>query len=864
MTVITKDVFIASYQEQCGNIANPQIRFAMNTVGIMNILPLIETEVNAVDNFLNNLRTDNRFSIGGGGAATFNLLLGQGKRNGYNVIKDCFKNVPRHQLLGFYASTVAPFVAIWVYQRAQRLATAAGNPNNPNYRIDSAVRNAYNALGLNIMVKSAVAKRTQFFQDNIQALCLRLCNDWDDINSLFFSNPNLILKKLIKIRPTGSDFHKKGKQVLILSFKAHAPGVYVKHGVGALSKNVFTIPQRQEVRLVYKPSDVEMDWRVVGDTGAIQVQVPHLTNNLRPAATRLVNDHSLFTAINNQLAAAPIPGTPPLQLPVYKILPRYAGSNLQVANAALPAIGALPAIAANALPLEFSYGYIEFLTHSPEPPPQAANIQSIDPVLNSTPPSTWDYVTQDPNDPNGLAAAAGRFDLQNYYRIFGWYMAVGLILNFGDQHTENLIVHNRLPYLIDLEILFKHRANELAATMLDFHFRNQNPLKDKNVLLCKNGIQLTMGSQAAVHMTNGFNEAITWITNNQGIIQNWLNGTNMANVVARYTPRPTATFTGNMWSVYFANIEGQVPNPAQPNTYNISPFTRYLNWDYYDWYKFNGNTSKGRPNFALSHQNHDWACYLNCDAPAYYRRLGSLDLLNARGQVVTITNPGGLANINLTLNSNAMGNKNAELALPLNRTLLAEAILLQAITAGDAGQRISVELRDNYNNGVANQALSGVINNVGANTQIVITFATNAASANDPPTIAQLVTFINNDAQISAQISAQKLPNNAPGNTVLAAIAPTFLWARNPSLVPPGNHYFDVDIDGIPGPAQTPLQISIGRLNNITPLNRNGAIEANTDNEGLPLPAAVTLNDVITEFTNAPTAALPNPTVVNF
>lgn len=860
MTVIKKDVFIASYQENCGNIANQNIQFVMNAVGIMNILPLIETEVNAVDNFLNNLRTDNRFSIGGGGAATFNLLLGQGKRNGYNVIKDCFKDAPRHQLVGFYASTVAPFVAIWVIQRAQRLA-----PGNPNYRIDSNVRRDYNALGPNIMVKSAVAKRTQFFQDNIQALCLRLCNDWDDINRLFFSNPNLILKKLIKIRPTGSDFHKKGKQVLILTFKAHAPGAYVKHGVGVLSKNVFTIPQRQEVRLVYKPSDVEMDWRVVGDTNAIQAQVPHLTNNARPEATRLVNDHSLFVAINNQLSLVPIPFTPPLQLPVYKILPRYAGSNLQVANAPIPATGALPAIAANSLPLEFSYGYIEFLTHTPEPPPQAVNIQSIAPALNSTPPVTWDYVTQDPNNLNALAAAAGRFDLQNYYRIFGWYMAIGLILNFGDQHTENLIVHNRLPYLIDLEILFKHRANELAATMLDYHFRNQNPLKDKNVLLCNSligGIQLTMGSQAAVHMTNGFNEAITWITNNQGILANWLNGTRMGNVVARYTPRPTATFTGNMWGVYFANIEGQVPNPAQPNTYNIPPFTKYLNEDYYNWYKSNGSSYKGRPNFALSHRDHDWACYLNCDAPAYYRRLGSLDLLNSRGKVVTIANPGGPVNINLTLNS-ATGNKNAELALPLNRPPLAEAILLQAITAGDAGKSISVELRDN-NSVVANQLLSGVVNNVGANTQIVITFATNAAGANDPPTIAQLVAFITNNLLIKAQIKAEILPNTAPGNTVLAAMASTSLWARNPSLVTPGNHYFDVDVEGIPAPVQTPLQISIGRLNNIVNGTTNAAIEANTDSEGLPLPAPVTLNDVINEFTNAPGLALPNATTVNF
>ena len=119
-SVINNADFRQSYNDNCLEIKNQNARTAVNAVNPKTaLLPLLQTEADHVDQFLRNLRTDQRFTIGGG-AANFTILQNQGNKGAnYNVIKDCFNDNQRHKLVGFFASLVAPFIAFWITRRVK-------------------------------------------------------------------------------------------------------------------------------------------------------------------------------------------------------------------------------------------------------------------------------------------------------------------------------------------------------------------------------------------------------------------------------------------------------------------------------------------------------------------------------------------------------------------------------------------------------------------------------------------------------------------------------------------------------------------------------------------------------------------------
>ncbi|MCW8141812.1 MAG: DUF4135 domain-containing protein, partial [Planctomycetota bacterium] len=519
------------------------------------------------------------------------------------------------------------------------------------------------------IVKTAVARRTQFFKDNMKALCDRLVDDWDDINAMFF--PTLVLKKLIKVSTTGADYHKKGKQVLILTFKAQPPRTKTRIGAKAFGVNVYNRPTSRLVRLIYKPSDVELDWRVVGDTG--RLTGPTLKHLLKANGGKLSDEPSLFAAINAKDPKFQATTTP-FRLPVYSILPRNPGSEL--------------ALAGQALPIDTSYGYIEFLTHEP-----AAELDGNLPTnlkLNAKRPGDWDWIAQDPSKPEG------KFDLQNFYYTHGWYLLLGLIMNFGDQHSENIIVHERRPCLIDLEIIFKHRAQEIEATMLEYHYAKN--LKDKNFLLCRksNGtLVTTIGKKAAAQVKRGFADALAFFKANQAVFTDWLDTDEMKKVVCRYTPRATQMFTNRMWEAHSpVLLTKKLPDPNTPDDWKRGPYTSWQNDDLLNWYSNGGKGYGGRPVFAICTPKHDFTCYHNCDAPAYYRRLGELDLRDARGEPVTVNDPGGRDNVKIRMKLLSTGEGKTAVAI-LAGSDPKEGIEVTARDTGDAGMRLSITLEVN-------------------------------------------------------------------------------------------------------------------------------------------------------------------------
>lgn len=873
MTVLTNTVFQQSYRRQVAHLSPNNFNMYAGGAGGANrdaFLPLIEGELNAMDRFLKGLRTDGRFTIGGGGAQ-FTRLTNQGKGTSYNVVKDAFKDEPRREMVGTYASFLAPFIASFTAK--SEINHAAPNPA-PDWAYKPRVKVAYDALAVNTMVKQAVLRRTRFFRTNIETLCQRLVDDWDDINDLFF--PNLVLKKLVGIGITGGDFHKEGKQVLILTFKAQAPRVTTRHGHRRFGYNTHTRPTSQIVRLIYKPSDVELDYRLVGDSDAVHANVNHLTAPHLTPDRQLSPAHSLFAAINREVLAHPIPLARPLHLPTYRILPRNAGSRL--ATVADPGGG--PPI----LPIARSYGYIEFLPFEPEAG-GTANNPTV--ALDMAHPGDWCYVTQRQDQ------APGQVALQEYYRIFGWYMAMGLILNFGDQHTENLRVHNRRPKLIDMEIIFKHRATEIQATMLQYHFGHTpqghvlDCLNNENVLLChdQNGvIQHTMGPSASVQMVAGFDEAMTWIGANPNIFNTWLNEGSMGDVVARYTPKATATYKANMMGCFeLDHIDQPMPNPANRATYMARTCFSKLYWEAIcKWHEHGGRTFHGRPSFAIEEPDHDWACYLNTDAPAYYRRLGENELRNARGKIVRVIDPGGkagIADFTLEAPGDPRTNGIAELVLPAAAG--PEHIKIEAYAdrpgnnnvphkQGDAGLRMSLEILDNPG-GAGAAAHAMVINVVNRNwgappvmtphDDIVVTLGRTAHGANMPITLAELNTLINANGAIT--VSASLVPGGAAGNTQLNAMARETFWAPHPILVAPGIHYFDYDAEAV-APALRPLQIALERVSDIQN-NNNARVQTNC--AGANAQGQLDFGQVVTQFRNYTTnqvVAIPGTNPVAF
>lgn len=104
-------------------------------------------------------------------------------------------------------------------------------------------------LGKYSNLKKIFALIKQHFQDNILLACTRVLSDWPALEAMFLEEKGQKLEELTEITSTGSDFHKGGQQVLILTFRT----------------NFVNKP----LRIVYKPSDLEVDCLIMGKTEAL-------------------------------------------------------------------------------------------------------------------------------------------------------------------------------------------------------------------------------------------------------------------------------------------------------------------------------------------------------------------------------------------------------------------------------------------------------------------------------------------------------------------------------------------------------------------------------------------------------------------
>ncbi|HEX8832405.1 MAG TPA: DUF4135 domain-containing protein, partial [Longimicrobium sp.] len=245
----------------------------------------------------------------------------------------------------------------------------------------------------------ALQQLTLNFQRNIGTACTRVTADLQAIQTLFSdTHPGLTLNSLKEIRSTGSDFHKGGQQVLILTFTS-------RYWWGK-------IPWWGDFKLVYKPSDLEVDCLLMGDSAAVNRVLPDFMRE------------SLAEIFNSLVAQAKLadPASTLEVLRTYHILPRNRTSPHPV--------GTYP------VPLRAAYGYIEFLGY--EYSPGRLQVRGYDPFGSS------DYMIFQRQDETPV--------IRGFYRQAGELLALASTFSITDMHVENVRVNAYAPLLIDLEI----------------------------------------------------------------------------------------------------------------------------------------------------------------------------------------------------------------------------------------------------------------------------------------------------------------------------------------------------------------------------------------------------------------------------
>ena len=161
------------------------------------------------------------------------------------------------------------------------------------------------------------------YKRSITLCCQRVIQDWNDINRIFLPQLMQNITYLTEIKSTGSDAHKGGLEVLILTFNYQQIQLQQAQQVPA-----------PNIQIVYKPRDIEIDALICGNSGSL-INTGCLQNNLL----------TLFDYLNLQIINYNQQNNTNLQpLFTYKFLPKSYGS-LPNSN------------------IENAYGYVEFLSY---------------------------------------------------------------------------------------------------------------------------------------------------------------------------------------------------------------------------------------------------------------------------------------------------------------------------------------------------------------------------------------------------------------------------------------------------------------------------------------------------------------------
>lgn len=458
----------------------------------------------------------------------------------------------------------------------------------------------------------ALLRLSANFEGNIFQACQRIIAD-RVLLTRFYSDlyeEDFAILSLQKIKSTGSDFHKGGKQVLILTFE-------VIHTVD-YGPPVMFAPTRAELKVVYKPSDLEADCLLIGDSAVI-----NRTLGIAFMAA------SLFEIYNQrlQIMKTANPAFTGEELATYRILPR---NFLSAYGGGAP------------LPIRNAYGYIEYLDND----------------LSGTAKQVFGYYPFGASDYLIFSSQSKNDISRRFYRQEGAITALSASFSLIDLHIENVRVKTYRPYLIDLEISLVTAIDDIATTSLlgsnsgitgislntqDSFWtvlRPANPgaaamrldyptvyYQNRLWFAVPNRQKSTIGVSKR-YLLQGFIDGmgVLQACQQNNDFQNWFQRLN--NVIVRYIPYPTPTFKKVRDNTFLDNPGGVL------NTVLQEQLRTFLTVGY-NTFQAAGNPA-AEPDFVSLTQPVSGPDYLNLDIPVFYHRIGTNGIVDSQGADVPI------------------------------------------------------------------------------------------------------------------------------------------------------------------------------------------------------------------------------------
>ena len=325
------------------------------------------------------------------------------------------------------------------------------------------------------------------------------------------------------------------------------------------------------------------------------------------------------------------PGFPSAaRIATYRILPKKAGSSL--------------ALNAGSLPVRESYGYLEFLAHLPATGPDGRPLG-----WKAGQSSDWVVETDD--------------EERAYYAAAGATIAFCSMFSITDMHFENMIVHEKIPHLIDVEVCF-HGAtkgvDESLALSEQGFLRGVKGKQPKYVIRHEGRIDISYElvgpdsfKQNRIYRpdSQGGTEPSNWsAAPNLAKMQQamcdsydvfaaiapaiirWFTLASIPNAIARIVVIPTLLYQ-NALRLFYATVNRPLPSAATFR--NVGAFDELIQATEGAW------RAGLPPAYAVTNWRDSFESLVNLDIPSQYHRLNDANILNSRGDPIAIPAPPG-------------------------------------------------------------------------------------------------------------------------------------------------------------------------------------------------------------------------------
>ncbi len=451
------------------------------------------------------------------------------------------------------------------------------------------------------ITKNALDKITENFQRNLATACQRIWADRSDIGTLFSDGSRqLTLTGLTEITSSGSDFHKGGQQVLLLTFST------------SLSGGCY--PATSTLKLVYKPADLEVDCLIAGEAEAVN-----------RVAKGTFMKQSLIEIINEITRS--VQGTE--QLPTYKILPLSRTSQLPDPTAELP------------LALRQAYGYSEFLGHS-------LNGLTFGEANNYSFGAS-DYLIYRKKDEPRI--------VRKFYHQLGQLLALAVTFSLTDLHGENVRATRFQPHFIDLEACLTAAIANVTETALFGEGKggiDGESITGKSVLFCEIDRMECCMNKALVTtrfenrlsqrrpdvqvipvqfecLQQGLEDGMQLLSKAQQDkkFDPWF--TRLDRVLVRILPFGTDFWQAILDQVYDAQVSTVAVQRKLDDVLKEQLMTGLrCEFRRYD------PKEMAEPSFIALAASQTFVDFQNFDIPAFYHRIGTSDMLDSAGNVVAV------------------------------------------------------------------------------------------------------------------------------------------------------------------------------------------------------------------------------------